>query len=159
MIELSQLDAWQIYAAIGLILCILEMTVPSFILLPIGVAFLLTALLTIWVTSFPVQLVILFLSAVGIFLASRKYFPRDRAGGTKTNVEHMLGREVLVEEIITPTTTGGIKLYGDTWRALSADGQTHLPGSLVTIQKLEGNKVWVTAKTAVGPGFTHSSSN
>lgn len=64
----------------------------------------------------------------------------------RTNADRLLGREVLVTEAVDNLhETGEIRVNGVLWTAVSASGQPIPVGTLVTIERIEGAKVYVRA--------------
>lgn len=143
MLELlSSMPPYQLLASIGLLLALAEVLVSGFFMLPIGVAFLLTALVAVWVDSWTVLLPLLALFEFLSFVGLGKWF-KPTPALTPTNVEAMLGKECEVVEPIGVNSIGYVKLFGDQWAARS-DCEYELPkGSRVTITRMDGNKVWV----------------
>ena len=116
---------------------------------PIGLGVLATVPWTLFVSSTPWQILIM---AVNIGLSLwlvRKYIPKkEDAAQLKTNVDQMIGKTGTVQDDIdNETDSGYMKLYGDSWRAISADGSTIPKGAKIVIEKMDGNKVVVSAVT------------
>ncbi len=139
------MDNWQIFSCIGIILIALEAFVPGFILLPCGVAALIAAFSSIWITSLEWQLVVLGLSMIAITMFFHLYVkPRMKKTTALTNADSMIGKTAVVtKEINNEALQGQVKLYGDTWRALNIDDTSISIGTTVTIVSLDGNKVVV----------------
>ena len=74
---------------------------------------------------------------------AKKYFtPRHQA----TNADRVLGAEgVVLEPIDNLAGTGRVSVLGAEWAARSADGSPIPAEQIVTVQKIEGVKVIVTA--------------
>jgi membrane protein implicated in regulation of membrane protease activity len=121
-----------------------ELLVTGFVLLPLGLAFLVTALVSVFVTSWAALLIILAIAEVGVFLVFKKYLRKYR-GQTNlyTNAEGMVGQECVVLEPISIEKGGYVKLYGDHWPARTTSQRTFQKGDRVVITKVEGNKVFV----------------
>lgn len=67
-----------------------------------------------------------------------------------TNADRLLGMEVRVtEDIDNSRASGTVYADGKTWTARSADGEVIPEGEVVEIQRMEGVKLIVRAKTAV----------
>ena len=136
-------QTWQIYVWIGLALCLLEIFVPSFFLLPVGLGFLLASIFVEWTDSLSSQLLILAaceLVVVGLFFKFIR--PRFKKDHFKSNADSMIGKEVVVSETIEGQT-GYVKLFGDEWRAVSKTSESIAVGARVKILKIDGNKVIV----------------
>jgi membrane protein implicated in regulation of membrane protease activity len=138
----TPIPLYQILGSIGLALALLELVIPGFFILPIGVAFLLTAFFSFWITQWFILLPLLLFSSVISFWLLRSWFKKTRSS-TPTNVEAMIGQECEVIEPIKPHSIGYVKLYGDRWAARSEHPQEIAPGTRVIIYKTDGNKVWV----------------
>ena len=139
------MEPWQIYASIGLALIIIEALNPALVFLPIGVGFFLTAAFAPFIEGWNMQLVVLAVNCTLVFFAFKKWVaPRFKGDGGKTNVGAMIGKTAIVTEDINPANdTGYVKLYGDRWKAVSANGENFAVGTKVTIKNLDGNKVIV----------------
>lgn len=138
----------QAFLVIGVVLIILEAVIPGFILLPIGLAFCLTALASLVVEDIGIQLLILAVNSVIIFLLSRRFVKRGaKSPQLMTNADALIGSEATVSEAVENDANAGYaKIFGDSWRAISADGSKISVGTKVTVTALDGNKVIVRAK-------------
>jgi membrane protein implicated in regulation of membrane protease activity len=139
-------QAWHVYSVIGLMLIGAEVFVPGFIMLPVGLAFVMTALAAAFLPSLTVQLVILAVSSLVMFFLFRQWAQKIKgtSSGYASNVEAMIGKEALVtEEIDNRKGTGYVKLYGDSWRALSSLDKRIATSKTVKIDRVDGNKVFV----------------
>ena len=105
----------------------------------------------------PVWLQVLLFLAVSItMLALLRPFVRKISGPqTRTNADRHIGQTAIVtEEIDNLAETGAVKLDGVIWSARSEDGD-HIPlGSVITVKRIAGVKVFVEradkAEKAVG---------
>lgn len=143
-----EVQAWQIYLTIGLILCAGEMFAPGFVLLPMGIGFILTSAFAYFVDGNTAQLIFLAIAEAVMIFIFIKFIGSKRYRSEKASVsDGMIGQIALVtQEIDNVQNTGTVKLYGDRWRALSEDGSPIPMGESVTIQKIDGNKVIVIRK-------------
>lgn len=91
--------------------------------------------------------VVLFFAVSTVFLLllrplARKYFTPKIV---KTNVDSVIGSQgKVLEGIDNVSATGRVKLGGMEWSARSTDGESIAPDTLVTVDKVEGVKVFVT---------------
>ena len=135
---------WQLLTVIGVILIVAEIAVPGFIMLPIGLGFLLTAGVAAFTSSWIVLLACLAAFEIAIyFLFSkqlRRFHSRTKA---YTNAEGMVGNECIVSEAIPKGGHGYVKLYGDTWQARTESGSPMEVGTRAIITRIDGNKVCV----------------
>ena len=68
-----------------------------------------------------------------------------------TNADRLLGCEARVtEDIDNEGPTGAVYVDGKTWTARSADGQRLPAGTVVEIEGMEGVKLIVRSRAAVG---------
>ncbi len=137
---------WQMYVALGLALIILEAFVSTFFLFPLGISLMLTAVAAPFV-SLEVELVIFTLLSLASFVISIKFVkPKFAAKKNLTGVDSLVGKTFPVFEEINETQgTGVIKVYADEWRALPINsGDVIGKNEKVKIEKVEGNKVFVT---------------
>jgi membrane protein implicated in regulation of membrane protease activity len=113
--------------------------------LPLGIACLLTAGAAFWVDSWAQLFALLALNSAIVFAVFQRLVrPRFAKAAKATAADALVGKEVVVTERIRGTGEAGyVKLYGDSWRAVSASGRDHEVGDKVTILKTDGNKVVV----------------
>ena len=86
-----------------------------------------------------------FLVVSGVLLALLRPMMRKYVKITKTNVDSVLGMDGLVTESIDNVAyQGQVKLGGMTWSARRTSGAPISVGSLVTVDRVEGVKVFVS---------------
>lgn len=91
--------------------------------------------------------IVLFFVVSTVFLLSlrplaKKYFTPKIV---KTNVDSIVGSKgKVLEEIDNVAAKGRVKLGGMEWSARSTDGESIAADTLVTVDKVEGVKVYVT---------------
>ena len=86
-----------------------------------------------------------FLVVSGVLLALLRPMMRKYVKTTKTNVDSVLGMEGLVTESIDNVAyQGQVKLGAMTWTARSTSGAPIGAGTRVTVDRIEGVKVFVT---------------
>lgn len=137
---------WQMYVALGLTLIILEAFISSFFLFPLGIALMLTAIAAPFV-GLEIELLIFTLLSILGFIVSIKFIkPKFASKKNLTGVDALVGKTFPVfEEINENQGTGVIKVYADEWRALPINsGDVIGKNEKVKIEKVEGNKVFVT---------------
>ena len=54
-----------------------------------------------------------------------------------TNADALIGRQAIVSEDIKPVVGGRVKVDGDDWKAVTADGKSIEAGKVVKILKLD----------------------
>ena len=141
----------------------IEGLMPAFWLI-VGIIFavseaLTVGLVTIWFTGgavvalvaallgagIPVQVVLFFIVSIGLLVTTRKIFVNKlKTGGTKTNVDALVGEEAKVLTVIRPFEPGSIKLKGQEWTAVAKDDTlTIASGDIVKVVAIEGVKAVV----------------
>lgn len=148
--SLLEMPPWQIFLLMGIALAVLEIFVPGFILLPIGVGFALTAPVTLLTDSLPVQLVALAGLEGVVFFLARRYGPIAQRPTVYSGTEGMIGQECEVTEEISASRPGYVRLYGDRWQAKTHSLMPLLVGTRARITRFEGNKVYVEPLNAAG---------
>lgn len=144
MIDAFSVPAWQLLLIVGGVLAISEIFVPGFVMLPIGIGFLLTAGVAAFTDQWVVLLACLAVFEAGTFWIFQKHLKKyQQKTKAYTGAEGMVGQEATVTELIPRGGLGYVKLYGDVWQARSVHGGEIPVGSRVIIAKTEGNKVCV----------------
>lgn len=145
------LENWHLLTMAGIGFIILEILLPGFILMPIGLGFLATALAAVWVTDDTAILLILGANILVFLFFVRRFFQPSAEPTLATGADDMVGKTVVVvEEIDAAGLKGYVKLYGDLWRAIGPEGQTIAKGQTVTITAIDGNKVIVAPEARSG---------
>ena len=91
--------------------------------------------------------ILLFIVVSGVLLAALRPIARKLLGtGRKaTNLDAVIGsRGIVLEEIDNIQATGRVKLGAMEWSARSTNGEKISAGTQVTVDKIEGVKVFVT---------------
>lgn len=145
--ELAIMQLYQWYVIISAILVILEIYVPGFVLLPIGVAGLCTSLVAylrpeLWLHA------VFFICGSGLALLAVREM-RDKLDQSKpTTTLGPVGQNGIV--IALPEGTRGlqVKVFGDTWEVLeNTIPKEHIPtfglGTSVKITGIVGNKITI----------------
>ena len=118
----------------------------------VSIWFALGALVTMIVSLFQVGIwveLVVFVAVSTLTLAAlrpvvRKFFTPKL---TKTNIDSLLGQQGLViASVDNVKGTGTVKLGGLEWSARSTDGEPIAEGTLVTVDRSEGVKAFVTKK-------------
>lgn len=141
---MMNLPHWQLFLSIGVLLTAAEIFVPGFVVLPIGIGFILTAGVAALTDHLVIQLLALAFFEVLTFFVFTKFL-RRYLGTTNlyTNAEGMVGKQVEVIETIGKHTPGYVKLYGDRWLAQCDLDETLEKGTQVVIIATSGNRVIV----------------
>ena len=129
---------WETFTIAGLIFIILEMVVPSMFFLNLAVAAIITALTAIWITNWPVLIIIFaVLSIVSILFLRPLLIKNKKDKESQTGMESKyIGKIVKVIEPITKFS-GAITIYDERWEARVDSDETIPVGSEVKIVKNE----------------------
>lgn len=94
-----------------------------------------------------VQIIIFMVVSVALLLAIRPLVKKKlKIKTTATNVDELIGEKYKTLTDIGPgRETGEIRIHDVEWRAVSEDGSEIPAGSTVTIRKIDGTKLVVTA--------------
>ena len=141
----TDVHIWQIFVVIGLILTISEIFIPGFVMLPLGLGFLIASVFVEFTDSHAMRFLILAgseLIVLGIFM---KYVRPKFVGKEtyKSNADSMIGKTASVIQEISADSSGYVKLYGDEWKAITKDESTIAVGKKVEILEIDGIKVIV----------------
>ena len=144
------MQAWHWWIILAVFLAIVEVFTPGFVVMCFSVGALLAALVagvglgTSWqVVGFAVGTFLAFVSVRPLF---QKWAQKaeDRAA---TNVDRLIGQRATVLQE-TDEDGGLVKVGGEEWPALAADGQKHAAGDKVVIERVEGNRLYVKSLEA-----------
>ena len=129
---------WETFTIAGLIFIILEMVVPSMFFLNLAVAAIITALTAIWITNWPVLIIIFaVLSIVSILFLRPLLIKNQKDKESQTGMESKyIGKIVKVIEPISKFS-GAITIYDERWEARVDSDETIPVGSEVKIVKNE----------------------
>lgn len=128
---------WQIYVIAGLLFLILEMAVPSMFFLNLAVAGFITALISLFVTSWIFLIVIFTVLSILSIVLLRPLLLRNSTKEQQTGMEgKYIGKVVKVIEPIDKYS-GAITIYDERWEART-DSDEQIPvGSEVKIIKYD----------------------
>lgn len=104
------------------------------------------ALLTSLITDSLVWQIVVFLVVSGLLLIFTKPMAKKllAKGRVTTNAGSLVGQSaLLIEEVDNDASTGALKLGGTTWSVKSITGEKLPAGTRVTVEKIEGVKLYV----------------
>jgi membrane protein implicated in regulation of membrane protease activity len=142
---------WILWCILGAILIVAEVFTSGFVLLWFGIGALAAAFAGIvGINSLALQFVIFALVSIGLTLASRtifvNYFSRERTGESlRTGVDSLPGKiGTVVSSSRGALQEGAVKVFGSTWTAYPADGESPLEaGERVRVESVEGASIYV----------------
>ena len=140
------MELWVGWLILAGLMFVLEILTAGFLVFWFGVAALLTMVLSIFVDSVVIQIVVFIVLSFILVLATKpivsKYVLKDDM--VKTNVYTVIGKTAITTvDIDLAKGTGQIKVGSDVWSAKSEDGEFIPEGTMVEIVKVEGVKVVV----------------
>lgn len=136
---MSQDDGW-IIMAVGLVLCVLEIWIPSFVAFPIGVGAIFSGIVCYF--GAPTSWVLLTWSITSFifWLSIRNLYKKMTPEEYKTGIEALVGKDGKVIETIEKDK-GRIKIFGDEWEVINESGDNIPIGEKVKVVGFEGNKL------------------
>jgi len=137
----NPMKVWELLAVFGVLLAALEIIAPGFILLPIGLAFLITAGAAVFLNSWLSILIALAASLgflIWLFQFKLKLGVPDSV--VDTNASALVGQEVTVTSEVGEKM-GEVKIYGDRFRAYSISKREYAVDEVARVVKVDGNKI------------------
>lgn len=137
------------YVWIGLmiILAVVEFSTSNLVTIWFVVGALATAVVSFFVPSFAVQLIVFVLVSFISLIATRPLMKKiKKTKFEPTNADRNIGKiAVVTQEINNVAGTGQVKLGGEIWTARTVDGEVVPEGTQVTVEKISGVKLMVSA--------------
>lgn len=142
---------WIIWLCFALVLLAVELLTVDLV----AVWFAISSLILVIITAiFPElhliwQIVIFVSASLALLLSTRKLVKKlmKRRKEQETNLELILDHTgVVVEDINNDLAVGSVKINGIVWSARSKDDTDIPSGSLVIVEKIDGNKLIVSLK-------------
>jgi membrane protein implicated in regulation of membrane protease activity len=143
------MQAWQIWMLIGILCVVIEIFDPAFFFLSLGIAAILTGLMSWFIQSTPValQIVIFVIFSFIAFLSMRKLGKKLLANpGSETNIFALKGKPGVVIKTIPPEAKGYVKIESEEWSAISENNLEISEGTKITVTGIEGNKLIVQVR-------------
>lgn len=138
------MQAWQIWMIIGIICVVIEIFDPAFFFLSLGVAAIITGLLSFVVKATALQIIIFAILSFLAFLSMRKLGKKLLTPpGKDTNVYAMKGKTGIVTKDIPEDGRGQVKIGGEEWSAVAQNNQPIELNSKVNVIDVDGNKLIV----------------
>ncbi len=142
---------WILWFILGATLIIAEIFTSGFVLLWFGIGALAAAFASfIGISSLALQFLIFAGVSIGLTAASRtlfvNYFSRESTGEQlRTGVDALPGKiGTVVSSSRGALNEGAVKVFGSTWTAYPADGETPLEaGERVRVESIQGASIYV----------------
>lgn len=142
---------WIAWCVLGGLLIVAEVFTAGFVLLWFGIGALAAALAAmVGIDSLAIQFLIFAVVSVSLTAASRtifvNYFSREASGDSlRTGVDSLPGKiGTVVSSSRGAMQEGAVKVFGSTWTAYPAEGETALEaGERVRVESVEGASIYV----------------
>jgi membrane protein implicated in regulation of membrane protease activity len=143
-----QIDMWQIWILISLMLFVAEVFYPVFFFAALGFAALISMIFSFFLNK-EMQLLIFSISGLVVFFAVRPVILKHlyKSNTLKTNTDAMIGKiGIVIEDIGRDSQYGRIKLGDETWIAVSVGNTEIRKGDTVIVERIDGVKLYVKKK-------------
>ena len=134
------MEPWHIWIIVALIFFIMEIFTPGFAVACLSIGSIGGSIASACGLEFKFQILVFAIATLLAFVLVRpvalKIF-HNKSKEVLTNVDALVGRQAIVSEEIVPIVGGRVKVDGDDWKAISADGRPVSAGTPVRILKVE----------------------
>jgi membrane protein implicated in regulation of membrane protease activity len=138
------IQAWQLWMIIGIICIVIEIFDPAFFFLSLGIAAIITGLLSFAIKSTPLQIIVFAVLSFIAFLSMRKLGKKLlTTPSSETNVYALKGKTGIVTKAIPEHGKGYVKVGGEGWSAIAQNNEEIPINTKVTVIEVEGNKLVV----------------
>ena len=145
--EGTAVEVWHLWVIVGIVLFIAEILIPGFLVACFGMGCLASAVLAAIGLGAKWQLLGFSLATLIVYFAIRPLFLKHaykNSRHVKTNVDALVGCIGVVTVAIDPDGQGGrVKVRGEDWRGVAAEGVAIEPGRKVTVVQVDGTKLLV----------------
>lgn len=142
---------WIIWLCVALVLLVIEIITVDLFAIWFAIASLVLVIITaIFQNLQLVWQIVIFLALSSILLVSTRKLVKkllQKRNGSETNLELILNHTgIVVEEINNDLAQGAVKVNSIIWSARSLGGENISENTLVTVCKIDGNKLIVKVK-------------
>jgi membrane protein implicated in regulation of membrane protease activity len=134
------MEPWHIWIIVALVFFIMEIFTPGFAVACLSIGSIGGSIASACGLEFKFQILVFAIATLLAFVLVRpvvlKVF-HNKSKEVLTNVDALVGRQAIVSEEIVPIVGGRVKVDGDDWKAISADGRPVSAGTPVRILKVE----------------------
>ena len=134
------MEPWQIWIIVALGFFILEVFTPGFAVACLSIGAIGGAVGSAFGCELKFQILIFAIFTLLAFVLVRPVMLKlfySKSKEVATNVDALVGRQAIVSEEIKPVVGGRVKVDGDDWKAVTADGKSVEAGKIVRILKLD----------------------
>lgn len=140
------MSPWLMWLLVACAFAILEMFTAGFMVIWLGVAALVSMVVSLILPeAFAVQVVVFGILSVILVLLTKKFADKITPNVVQTNVYSVIGKKAnVIVEINGEKSTGQVKVDGDVWSAKTDEFNAIIPvNSVVEIVRVDGVKVVV----------------
>ena len=134
------MEPWHIWIIVALVFFIMEIFTPGFAVACLSIGAIGGSIASGCGCALKFQILIFAITTLLAFVLVRpvvlKLF-HSKAKTVCTNVDALIGRQAIVSEAIAAVTGGRVKVEGDDWKAVTADGKPVEAGKVVRILKVD----------------------
>lgn len=143
---MPEIQPWIVWGIMIIVFGIIEATTTNLIAIWFMASSLITMICALAGVPLQGQIVIFAIATVVLLIATRPFVKRFTNGETEPlNADRCIGQQaVVIEAIDNMQAKGQVKVGGVVWSARSLSGEPIPDGETVTIEKIEGVKVFVT---------------
>ena len=134
------MEVWQIWIIVALGFFILEIFTPGFAVACLSFGAIGSAIGSACGCDLKFQILIFSIVTLLAFVLVRPVMLKlfhNKSKEVATNVDALIGRQAIVTQTIMPVVGGRVKVDGDDWKAVTADGKEVEEGKVVRILKLD----------------------
>ena len=140
---------WGFWLIVSGIFFILEIFTTGFLIFWLGIAGLLTMIVSFFTSSIAIQTAVFVISSIILILSTRplinKFLKVDKDDLVPTNIYRVIDKEgIVIEDINNINSTGKVKVAGEIWGAISDDDIKE--GTHIKVISVDGVKLKVEAK-------------
>jgi membrane protein implicated in regulation of membrane protease activity len=142
------MEPWIVWGILALVFGIIEASTINLISIWFMVSALVTMLCSLADISVTAQIVLFAIVTIILLVATRPLIKKFNSSKSEPlNADRCIGKTaVVIEAIDNIQSTGQVKVDGQIWSAVSASGEPIEQGKYVTIERIEGVKLYVSNK-------------
>lgn len=143
---------WQFWLIASGIFFVIEMITVGFLVFWLGIAALITMVVSFFTDSLIIQTAVFVISSILLIFLTKPFVQKfmNSKDTVVTNAYSIIGKHGLViEDIDSISGTGQIKVDGEVWSAKCSDSAFIPKGSNIKILKIDGVKAVVTTSTTI----------
>ena len=140
ILNFNIMEPWHIWIIVALLFFVLEIFTPGFAVACLSIGAVGGAVASACDIELKYQILIFAIATLLAFVLVRPVMLKlfhSKSKEVATNADALIGRQALVSEEIRPVVGGRVKVDGDDWKAVTADGKSVEAGKAVKILKVD----------------------